>query len=72
MLFRSTMEMVDPDTGEIISQHNAAADPASYKNAKGTKAPSASAFVHQMLPPSVVHHLAALLALIYTAVHNWR
>ena len=36
----STMEMVDPDTGEIISQHNAAADPAAYKNAKGTKARS--------------------------------
>jgi hypothetical protein len=58
----STMEMVDPDTGEIISPQtaHAAADPAAYKN------------THQLLQPSVVHYLAALLAPFYTAVHNWR
>jgi hypothetical protein len=56
------MEMVDPDTGRSShrSQHNAAADPAAYKNA------------HQLLPPLVVHYFAALLAPTYTAVQDWR
>jgi hypothetical protein len=67
----STMEMVANDIGEITGSTTQLLIPLPQKREKHDDT-SRGAFVHQLLPPSVVNDLAALLAPIHTGAHNWR